>query len=82
MTVMLELTPEVEQIAKAKAKAQGVSLEEYLPNILAQAIQQEEWDKEDASTATIIGSLSTMHRIWDTPEEDAAWKYLEDEENG
>ena len=81
MTIVINLVPEVEQLAKAKAEARGVSLEEYLPNFLAKALQQEEWDEEDASTATIMGSLSTMHRIWDTPEEDAAWKYLEDEEN-
>lgn len=81
MSITMELAPEVEQLAKAKAEARGVSLEEYLPNVLAQAIQQEDWDEEDASTATIIGSLSTMHRIWDTPEEDAAWAYLEDKEN-
>ena len=78
MTVVMELAPEVEQLAKAKAEARGVSLEEYLPNVLALALQQEEWDEEDASTATIAGSLPTMHRIWDTPEEDAAWKHLED----
>ena len=81
MTIVIDSVPEVEQLAKAKAEARGVSLEEYLPNFLAQALQQEEWDEDDASTATIMGSLSTMHRIWDTPEEDAAWKYLEDEEN-
>jgi len=82
MSITMELAPEIEQLAKAKAEARGVPLEEYLPDLLARAMQQEEWDEEDASTATIMGSLSTMHRIWDTPEEDAAWKYLEDEENG
>jgi hypothetical protein len=82
MSITLELTAELEHLAKAKAEARGIPLEEYLPHLVAQAIQQEEWDEEDASKATIMGSLSTMHRIWDTPEEDAAWKYLEDEENG
>ena len=82
MSITMELAPEVEQLAKAKAEAHGVSLEQFLPSIIAQALQQEVWDEEDASTATILGSLSTMHRIWDTPEEDAAWAYLEDEENG
>lgn len=78
MTIVMELAPEVGQLAKAKAEARGVSLEEYLPNILALAIQQEEWDEEVASTATIVGSFSTMHHLWETPEEDAAWKHLED----
>ena len=31
-----------------------------------------------ASEMTIAGSMATFSRIWDTPEEDAAWKYLED----
>ena len=81
MNVAFELAPEIEQVVKARAEARGISLEEYLPDLVAHAVQQEVWDEEDASTATIMGSLSTMHRIWDTPEEDAAWKYLE-EENG
>lgn len=34
--------------------------------------------EENLSQLTMLGSLSTMRRIWDTPEEDAAWKYLED----
>lgn len=33
-------------------------------------------DKESASTATITGSEATMHRLWNTPEEDVAWKEL------
>ena len=40
------------------------------------------WQKVDdelsASEMTIAGSMATFSRIWDTPEEDAAWKYLED----
>ena len=40
MTVMLELTPEVEKLAKAEAR--GVSLEEYLPHLVAHAVQQED----------------------------------------
>jgi len=39
MTVMLKLAPEVEQIVKARANAHGVSLEDYLPSLIAQAAQ-------------------------------------------
>ena len=35
-------------------------------------------DDPSASEMTIAGSMATFSRIWDTPEEDAAWKYLED----
>ena len=76
MTIMLELAPEVEQLAKAKAEARGISLEDYLPSVVAQAIQQEDWEEESASMATIMGSEATMRHIWDTPEEDEAWKDL------
>jgi len=43
MTVMLELAPEVELLAKARAEAKGISLEDYLPSLVAEAIQQEDW---------------------------------------
>ncbi len=76
MSITMELAPEIEQLAKAKAEAKGVSLEEYLPDLVAQAIQQAAWDKDDASLATIVGSEATMRRLWDTPEEDEAWKHL------
>ncbi len=76
MSITVELPPEVEQLAKAKADAKGVSLEEYLPGLVAQAIQQEVWGEDDASPATIVGSAATMRRLWDTPEEDEAWKDL------
>ncbi len=74
MSVLLELAPEVEELAKAKAASHGVSLEDYLPSLVAQAIQQETWEENDASMATILGSEATMRRLWDTPEEDKAWK--------
>lgn len=34
--------------------------------------------QENLSQLTVIGSAPVMCRIWDTPEEDAAWKHLED----
>jgi hypothetical protein len=42
MTVILELAPKIEQLAKAKAEARGVSLEEYLLDLLARTMRQEE----------------------------------------
>ena len=77
MTVVLELAPAVEQLAKAKAEARGVSLEEYLPDLVARALQQQEWN-EDVPAVPTGTCICSMRRIWDTPEEDAAWKYLED----
>lgn len=79
MTVILELAPEVEQIVKAQAQAKGISLEEYLPDLLAQAAQEKEWKEDSASQMTIMGMESTLRRLWDTPEEDAAWAYLSEE---
>ena len=76
MSIIVELSPEVEQLAKAKAEAQGISLEEYLPFVIARTLQQQEWDEMPALPTASWDSA--IRRIWDTPEEDAAWKYLED----
>ena len=44
MSVTFDLAPEVEQLARAKAEAKGLPLEEYLLDVLIRALQQEEWD--------------------------------------
>ena len=86
MSIILELAPEVEQIAKAKAEARGVSLEEYLPTFLAYAFQQEDWaettSEESLGRLTMLAAEPVLSRIWNRPEEDAAWKYLEDRTHG
>ncbi len=40
--------------------------------------EQTQDDEPSASEITIAGSMATFSRIWDTPEEDAAWKHLDD----
>ncbi len=86
MSIIVELGPEVEQLAKAKAEARGISLEEYLPSVLAYAIQQKDWAQTDSEEPlgrlTMLAAEPVLRRIWDTPEEDAAWKYLEDRKHG
>jgi len=76
MTVMLELAPDVEQIVKARAIARGISLEDYLPSLIAQAAQEEEWQEENMAHLTMLGAMPVLSRIWNTPEEDEAWKDL------
>ena len=49
MTVTVELPTEVEQLARIQAEARGVAFEDYLPLLLAEAVQQEDWDDDDAS---------------------------------
>ena len=84
MTVVMELAPEVEQIVKARATARGLSLEDYLPSLVAEAAQQEEWQalsqEQSLGRLTMLAAEPRLNRIWDTPEEDAAWKYLEEED--
>lgn len=46
--------------------------EDFLP---LHATQESE---PSASQATVAGSASTMRRLWNTPEEDVAWKHLQD----
>ena len=76
MPILLNLAPEVELLAKAKADAKGIALEDYLPQIVAEALQQQDWEDESASTVTLLGSDATMQRLWNSPEEDEAWKDL------
>lgn len=76
MVAATDLNPEPEQLVIATE--QGIPLGDHLPSLLANAVQQEDWAEDDASQATVMGSISTMRRIWDTPEEDEAWKHLED----
>lgn len=86
MSITMELAPEVEQLAKIKAEARGISLEEYLPDLVAHALQQQEWEEampeESLGRLTMLAAEPRLSRIWDTPEEDAAWQYLEDKEHG
>lgn len=86
MTVVMELAPEVERLAKAKAEARGISLEDYLPSLIAHAVQQDDWVQTDSEESlgrlTMLAAESRLTRIWNTPEEDAAWKYLENREYG
>ena len=84
MTVVMELAPEVEQLVKARAAARGLPLDVYLPSLVAEAAQQEEWEalsqEESLGRMTMLAAEPLLNRIWNTPEEDAAWKYLETEE--
>ena len=48
MSVTVELPSEIEQMAKAKAEAQGISLEEYRLDLVARVLQQEVWEEDEA----------------------------------
>lgn len=86
MSITMELAPEIEQLAKAKAEARGISLEDYLPSLIAYAVKQDDWAQTDSEEAlgrlTMLAAEPVLRRIWDTPEEDAAWKYLEERKHG
>lgn len=76
----MELAPKVKQIAGANAEKRGLSREEYLPDILAHTLRQEDWaetvSEEPLGRLTMRATEPRLSRIWDTPEGDAAWKYL------
>ena len=84
MTITLEITPEVAKIVEARAIARGVTLNDYLPPLIAQIAQQEEWaelpPEESLGRLIMLAAEPRLARIWDTPEEDAAWKYLEEDD--
>lgn len=81
VTVALELDPELEQIARAKAAAQGIPLEEYLPLVITEFLWQQQWEElpeeESLGRLTMLAAEPVLSRVWDTPEEDEAWKHLE-----
>lgn len=83
MTIAIELGPEMEEALRGRAEAKGMPLEEYLPLLVARAVQQEAWEEmapeESLGRLTMLAAQPFLSRIWGTPEEDAAWKYLEDE---
>lgn len=76
MTVTLEIDPQVEEIARETAQAQGIALEDYLPVLLAQAVQEDRWQENSLGRLTMLAAEPVLSRLWDTPEEDAAWAYL------
>lgn len=82
MTVALKLDPEVEQVMRARAAAEGFSQENYLPLIIAEVLWQKQWEelpKEEAlGHLMMLAAEPVMRRLWDTPEEDEAWKHLQD----
>jgi hypothetical protein len=76
MTVTFEIAPDVEQAVKAQAIARGIPLEDYLPSLIAQAAQETVWEDISAARRTMVGMEPIAHRLWDTPEEDDAWRDL------
>ncbi len=76
MTVVLKLDSEIEEMAKAQAQAKGLTLEDYLPSLVAQAVQEDGWQEPSAARLTMLGAEPVLRRLWDTPEEDEAWKDL------
>lgn len=76
MTVTLEIAPDIEQAAKKQAEARGVRLEDYLPTLIAQAVQDTSWQDISAARQTMLATEPAILRLWDTPEEDEAWRDL------
>ena len=64
MTITLEITPEVAKIVKARAIARGVSLDVYLPPIIAQIAQQEEWAELPQEESPATSRCLPLNRDW------------------
>lgn len=76
MTVTFDIAPDVEQAAKSQAASRGVQLEDYLPSLVAQAVQETAWEETSAARRTMAGMEPVAYRLWATPEEDEAWRDL------
>ena len=72
MTVILEIPPNVETALLSQAEARGVTVESYLLALATrQALASEDW-----AEGVTLATEPTIAELWDTPEEDAAWRHL------
>jgi len=55
MNIALELDPKVERIMRARAAAEGLSLEDYLPSIIAEVFWQKQYACRRASSQPPLG---------------------------
>jgi hypothetical protein len=76
MTATFEIVPDVEQAAKTQAEARGIKLEDYLPVLVAQVVHDTVWHDITAARQTMLATEPAIRRLWDTPEEDEAWRDL------
>ena len=76
MTFAMELDPATEKLTQAKAEAKGLPLENDLPALVAQAVQEDGWGEPSAARLTMLGAEAVVRRLWDMPEEGEAWKDL------
>ena len=67
----LNLPPETERRLKEVANRQGIDVDELLRSLL-NGTQIE----ESLARQTALASELTLAKIWDTPEEDEAWRHL------
>lgn len=86
MTISLKLTPTIEQAISEAAQQHGQTPEEEVTHVLesvfADAAPSAEQtltrDARDAFTERHFAAAAEATRaVWDTPEEDAAWEFLQ-----
>jgi hypothetical protein len=89
MTVMLDVPPNMETVLQAHAEAKGLSVERYLlalveRDTLSPPSGSENWTLQDAldyagplpdepGIACAVASQEALGRIWNSPEDNAAW---------
>jgi len=68
---MLELAPDIEQRIKRESARRGVAPDELLRSLLDQQLPELSLARQ-----TALAAEATLAKIWDTPEEDEAWRHL------
>ncbi len=66
----IEMTPEEQARLQDKARHAGLPVQEWVKQRLFVE------PPEDLALATRLAGEATLRRIWDTPEEDEAWRDL------
>jgi hypothetical protein len=72
VTLTIELTPEQE----AALQAAGIDATEYVQDLIDAALPLPAPPVLPLARLTALASERALSRIWDTPEEDAAWAHL------
>ena len=68
---MLELAEDIEQRIKQESERRGIAPDDLLRSLLDQ-----EQSEPTLARQTALASEAALAKIWDTPEEDEAWRHL------
>lgn len=80
MVLTVELKPEVSTRLSEEAARHGVDAVEYACHLIESGLSWGDWEADTGNLSlarqTSLASEQTIRKLWDTPEEDEAWRGL------